>query len=88
MSAPITPTGTTNLKQQNALHTFRITIRDREHFYKIVNWLNVNVGKGEENWTLEGRVLRALKQGKSIDRNVYIFKEDFDTASSLYLSLI
>lgn len=77
-----------NLKEQNASHTFRITIRDREHFYKIINWLNANVGKGEDKWTMEGRVLKTLKQGKSVSPKVYIFKEEFDTESSLYLSLL
>jgi hypothetical protein len=77
-----------NLKEKNAVHDFRITIRDRDHFYKLVNWLNENVGKGEDNWTMEGRVLRALKQGKSVSPKIYIFREDFDTTSSLYLSLL
>ena len=77
-----------NLKEKNAIHNFRITIRDRDHFYRLVNWLNENVGKGEDNWTMEGRVLRALKQGKNVSPKIYIFREDFDTTSSLYLSLL
>ena len=77
-----------NLKEQNATHTFRVTIRDREHFYKIVNWLNTNVGKGEDKWTMEGRVLKTLKQGKTVSPKVYVFREDFDPAGSLYLSLL
>ena len=77
-----------NLKEQNAAHTFRVTIRDREHFYKLVNWLNTNVGKGEDKWTMEGRVLKTLKQGKSVSPKVYVFRQDFDPASSLYLSLL
>lgn len=77
-----------NLKEQNAVHTFRVTIRDREHFYKLIKWLNDNVGKGEDKWTMEGRVLKTLKQGKSVAPKVYIFKQDFDPASSLYLSLL
>lgn len=77
-----------NLKEQNAAHTFRVTIRDRDHFYKLVKWLNDNVGKGADNWTMEGRVLKTLKQGKTVSPKVYIFKEEFDPASSLYLSLL
>jgi hypothetical protein len=77
-----------NLKEKNAIHNFRITIRDRDHFYRLVNWLNEHVGKGQDNWTMEGRVLRALKQGKSVSPKIYIFREDFDTTSSLYLSLL
>lgn len=77
-----------NLKEQNAVHTFRITIRDPEHFYKLINWLNTNVGKGQDKWTMEGRVLKTLRQGKSVSPKIYIFKEDFDPASSVYLSLL
>lgn len=77
-----------NLKEQNAAHTFRVTIRDRDHFYKIVNWLNTNVGKGTDKWTMEGRVLRNLKAGKTVSPKVYIFKEDFDESATLYLSLL
>ncbi len=77
-----------NLKEQNASHTFRVTIRDREHFYRMVNWLNGNVGKGEDKWTMEGRVLKSLKSGKPVSPKIYIFKPDFDESSSLYLSLL
>lgn len=77
-----------NLKEKNAAHTFKVTIRDRDHFYKLVNWLNTNVGRGVENWTMEGRVLKTLKAGKSVNPKVYIMKADFDPASSLYLSLL
>jgi hypothetical protein len=77
-----------NLKEQNAAHTFRVTIRDCEHFYKLVNWLNTNVGKGEDKWTIEGRVLKHLKQGKSLSPKIYIFRQDFDTTAAMYLNLI
>jgi hypothetical protein len=77
-----------NLKEQNAAHTFRVNIRDKDHFYKLVNWLNTNVGKGEDKWTMGGRVLKSLKQGKTVSPKVYIFRQDFDPASSLYLSLL
>jgi hypothetical protein len=77
-----------NLKEQNAAHTFKVTIRDTEHFYKIVNWLNTNVGKGEQNWTMEGRVLKSLKIGKTVSPKIYIMKAEFDPTNSLYLSLL
>jgi len=77
-----------NLKEQNAAHTFRVTIRDRDHFYKLVNWLNANVGKGEDKWTMEGRVLKTLKGGKTVSPKIYVFRADFDPSSSLYLSLL
>lgn len=83
-----TKTPPVNLKEQNAAHTFRVTIRDTAHFYKIVNWLNANVGKGEDKWTMEGRVLKTLKQGKSISPKVYVFKQEFDESASLYLTLL
>ena len=77
-----------NLKEQNAQHIFRLIIRDEPHFYRVVKWLNENVGKGSDKWTMEGRVLKTLKQGKSVDRKVYIYLAEFDISSSLYLSLI
>jgi hypothetical protein len=77
-----------NMKEKNAQHTFRVTIRDSVHFYKIVNWLNTNVGKGQDKWTMEGRVLKTLKQGKSVSPKVYIFIDGFEESSSLYLSLL
>lgn len=77
-----------NLKAQNAIHSFRVTVRDRDHFYKLVNWLNGNVGKGTKNWTMEGRVLKTLKAGKSASPMIYIFKEGFDKEATLYLSLL
>jgi hypothetical protein len=89
MTKQTTPKETpVNLKEKNALHTFRITMRDREHFYKIVKWLNENVGKGSDKWTMEGRPLKSLKAGKQVSPKVYIYKADFDTSSSLYLSLL
>lgn len=77
-----------NMKEKNAQHIFRVTIRDSVHFYKIVNWLNANVGKGQDKWTMEGRVLKTLKQGKSVSPKVYIFVDNFEESSSLYLSLL
>ena len=87
MSKQDTKTLPVNLKEQNAAQTFRLVVRDREHFYKLVNWLNENVGKGADKWTMEGRVLKRLKAG-TVSPNVYIFRQDFDPASALYLSLI
>ena len=78
----------TNLKEQKALHSFRITIRDRVHFYKLVKWLNENVGKGTDNWTMEGRILKTLKAGKTVSPMVYIYKHDFDQSAALYLNLL
>jgi len=88
MTTQKTTVQTVNLKEQNAVHSFRIVIRDSEHFYRLVKWLNENVGKGQDKWTMEGRVLRTLKQGKTIQPKVYIFNPAFDPSSALYLSLI
>ena len=83
-----TPKAPVNLKEQNATHSFRLTIRDREHFYRVVKWMNENVGKGSDKWTVEGRVLKSVKQGKAVDRKIYVYREDFDESSALFLSLI
>lgn len=77
-----------NLKDQNAAHSFRVTIRDRDHFYKLIKWLNTNVGKGSEHWTMEGRPLAALKAGRNPSPKIYIFRPDFDPASGFYLTLL
>ena len=84
------PTGVVpeNLKEKNAAHSFRVTVRDRDHFYRLVNWLNTNVGKGQDKWTMEGRVLKTLKQGKTVSPKIYIFNQEFDPAGSIYLSLL
>jgi len=88
MANTINKTPPVNLKEQNAIHSFRVVIRDREHFYRLVKWLNDNVGKGADKWTMDGRVLKAIKQGKTVNPNIHIYRTDFDTASALYLSLI
>ena len=77
-----------NLKESKALHTFVITFRDRDHMYRVVKWLNDNVGKGSDKWTSEGRILKSIKAGKPVARKIYIYVEDFDEASALYLNLI
>lgn len=41
-----------------------MVIRDREHFYKVVNWCNKNIGKGKQYWTVGGRVLRFVDPSK------------------------
>jgi len=88
MSKQTSNTPPVNLKEQNAVYTFRIVIRDRDHFYQVVTWLNNNVGKGMDKWTMEGRVLKILKLGQSANPKIYIFKPDFDPESALYLSLV
>lgn len=77
-----------NLKEVNAQHTFGVIIRDREHFYRVVNWLNTHLGKGEDKWTMQGRILKTLKTGKSVNTTVYVFLQEFDASCALYLSLI
>lgn len=77
-----------NLKEQNACYSCRISIRDREQFYKIVKWLNNNVGMGEDKWTMEGHVLKKLKQGNAVNTKIYIFIKEFDDSSFLYLNLL
>lgn len=77
-----------NLKEKNSCYTFRLTIRDVQHFYTIVKWLNSNVGKSSSSWTFEGRVLRTLKKGQIATPLVYIFNDNFDKDSILFLNLL
>jgi len=76
-----------NPKEIGAKVVFKVLIRDRTHFYKIVHWLNDNVGEGSENWRMEGRPLRNLIEGP-ITRHVYIYVDGFDSSCSMYLNLI
>jgi hypothetical protein len=46
------------------LQVVPMEIRDRDHFYKVVNWCNKNIGKGSQYWTVEGRVLRFVDPAK------------------------
>ena len=71
--------------------SMKISFRDKEHFYKIVHWLNGNVGKGKNNWTIHGKVLKHLRHSgsKVIARNVIIHKDGIDLdETQLYLTLI
>jgi hypothetical protein len=77
-----------NLKEQNAKYSFSVVLRDPTHFYKVVNWLNKNVGKGNSSWTMEGRPLYRMKNGETPNIRVYIFKDNFDESSALFLSLL
>lgn len=62
-----------NLKEQNALIKCNIIIRDVEHFYQIVKWLNKKCGSGRANWSMGGRILRHVRRGKSTETVIYIF---------------
>ena len=77
-----------NLKEQNAKYSCRVVLRDRDHFYKVTNWLNQNVGKGSSYWTMEGSPLSRISKGETPDIKVYIFKDNFDESSALFLSLL
>lgn len=77
-----------NLKEQNACHTFTVKVRDTAHFYRIVQWMNTNVGKGKEFWTTRGKVRRFLSEGKPHDTTIYVFVPTFETESALFLNLV
>jgi hypothetical protein len=77
-----------NLKEQNARHTFTLTFRDLPHFYRVINWMNSQVGKGEDKWTVKGRVKKVLVQQKTVTTKVYVFIDGFDPSNALFLSLI
>lgn len=90
MTTTTTPKGhaQANLKELNAVHKGQLIIRDREHFYKIVKWLNDNVGKGEDKWTMGGRVLKSLKAGNTVNTFVYIFVADEHPSPLVYLACL
>lgn len=71
--------------------SMKITFRDKQHFYKIVHWLNKNAGKGKSNWTIHGKVLKNFRgmNPKPITRSVIIHNDSIDTEDAqLYLTLI
>lgn len=67
---------------------FKIEFRDRIHFYKVIKWLNMNVGHGAKCWTMHGRVLKYLREGDSRLVTVIVFEEGFAEENALFLSLI
>lgn len=53
-----------NVKQE-----IRLYIRDIDHFYQIVRWMNKNVGrttKTTKYWSMRGRVLRRVPTNADI----------------------
>jgi hypothetical protein len=52
---------------------FKIIFQSIEQFYDVVRMLNIYY---EKSWTIDGRVLKYLKFGKSVERNIIIFSDD------------
>jgi hypothetical protein len=76
------------IKENTDLLKVNISFRDTAHFYKVVKWLNTNVGHGKEHWTIDGRVLRLLKRSGNVNRAVIIRSTAFNPDDALYLSLL
>lgn len=76
------------MKALNSKHQFRVPIRDREHFFRIINWMNSNVGKGREFWSIEGKVMKHLDRNKTVVKTIYVYVDDFDETISTYLNLL
>lgn len=79
---------TTENKQPKNAVAFNITFRDKDHFYRVVSWLNANVGHGKKYWTVLGRVLRNLHRGKMHTATVQVFDPEFDESNASFLSLL
>jgi len=77
-----------NIEEKTIVATIPVTFRDKDHFYKVIRWLNANVGSGTRNWTFSGRVLNQLKRGETVTRDVYVYNVDFDVECTVYLALI
>ena len=45
-------------------YAVRITVRDRVHFYALVDWFNQNVGKGTQFWSVKGKILKYVDPSK------------------------
>ena len=83
----VTTNQTENLKEKNAVSKIPLIFRSKDHFYKIVNYLNVEVGKGEQFWTMAGRPLRRLKSFGKAETTLYIYVE-CSPELGVYLSLL
>ncbi len=51
-------------KSRSGVQRVTLTVRDRDHFYKIVHYCNKNYGRGSHYWTTAGRVLRFVDPSK------------------------
>lgn len=47
-----------------ALLEFQFTVRDKEHFYQVIRWLNANIGHGNRNWSMTNKTLKGLIEEK------------------------
>ena len=65
---------------------FKITIENRDHFYRIVKFLNATCGPGKKNWTMTGRILqRVLHRAAEVD--LHIFNSDVNAEDILFMVL-
>ena len=55
----------------------KIAIRDRDHFYNIVRYLNKHVGKGKDNWNMTNGVLKKLNNYGHADAQIRVYKDGF-----------
>lgn len=74
-------------KQENSF-TCTLTIRDKAHFKKVVNWLNENIGKGREYWTATGKILRKLRYGKSVTTQFHFANEESAKQVASFVALL
>lgn len=73
---------------QLASHSSDITISGLSQFYRIVNWLNKNVGQGSKYWTMNGRPMRQIKRNGVVTVTIYVFDQSFDPSNFILLNLI
>jgi hypothetical protein len=65
-----------------------LTIRDKDHFKKVINWLNDNIGKGREHWTCTGKVLRKLQYGRSVTTKFHFVDEGASKQVASFVALL
>lgn len=65
-----------------------LTIRDKAHFKKVVNWLNTNIGKGKEHWTASGKILKKLRYGKSVSTTFFFANEEDSRQVASFVALL
>ena len=60
---------------ERAVHSFGMLFQSTSQFYKVVNFLNKNVGYGRENWTTSDQPKKKIKRDGNANVRIYIFKE-------------
>jgi len=66
-----------------ARNTVSVTFRDRSQFYRIIKWLNSNIGHGKDNWSMTSGILKKITRGTTVNATISIYNERYDSEAFL-----